>query len=635
LRLTVKGDGSEFQHSDEVLIERVADRLAVWIDNLWLAESNQRRLHQLDLSVKLGDKLTGTLDLRKVCEIILQEGCRITGCNAGHIRMFNKAERNLRLINAIGPHQDTLRQVRGTGEGMSGRAIQHRKGIFIPDVSADSRCRQVLEEDGRSKLGQTALAQVKSAVYFPLIVQRELVGTLTMHSLNPVSFGDEERAVFTDLAHRSAMALKAALMYQEIENELRAKIEALARVREIGIFFSQTRKLDELFEHILDSTLQESRVEAGIICILDQANRKWVLRAARDDDGQDQGRLSSKLKRELDFRDHDFLGKAYHSPNAIYLPDAKGDDDFRSFIASGGPGSHRDFLENIRSILVVPIRLQERCLGIIALLSKRQQVLLPATQEYLEALASYAAVAIENVRFHEEREKARQFEQLAMLGRMVSGFEHEMRNLAHDLSTTLSVAAHPRISAAERSNQLSTMEQQIGRLGEVCRQLRLFARSEHLDAFDSVDVNEVIRMALAHSARQTKGQIRVSTELQDPCSKIRGNSVQLRLALQLLFENAFEAMPNGGVLQIQTNDSAGRVEIIIADSGVGMDESTRTHCLEPFFTTKAEGGGTGLGLSVVFGIITDHSGTVGIQSVLGRGTTFRLSLPIERSVHHA
>jgi signal transduction histidine kinase len=633
LRLTVKGDGSEFQHSDEVLIERVADRLAVWIDNLWLAESNQRRLRQLDLSVRLGNKLTGTLDLRKVCEIILEEGCSITGCNAGHIRMFNKAERNLRLINAIGPHQDTLRQVRGIGEGMSGRAIHHRKGIFIPDVSADSRCRQVLEEDGRSKLGQTALAQVKSAVYFPLIVQREVIGTLTMHSLNPVSFGDEERAVFTDLAHRSAMALKAALMYQEIENELRAKIEALARVREIGIRFSQTRELDELFEHILDSTLQESRVEAGIIRILDWTNRKWVLRTARDDDAQNQGRLCSKLTKELDFHDDDFLGKAYHSPSATYLPDTKGDDDFRAFIASAGLGSHRAFLENVRSILVVPIRLQERCLGIIALLSKRQQVLLPATQEYLEALAGYAAVAIENARFHEEREKTRQFEQLAMLGALVGGFLHEIRNVAHRLSTALEVVRDPELDPADVPSYLSKMAEEIRRLSVVCTDLTVFARRDQSITFEPVDVNKMIRKILSQSSGVPSGGIKLIEELEQPAPIVKGNPVQLQQAVARLIENAIDAMPQGGILRIQSRKTGTRVEIIVQDSGIGMDENVRSQIFRPFFTTKS--GGTGLGLSVVFGIVTHHSGTVDVESGLGRGTTFRFSLPTEELARHA
>src|SRR5262249_6589782 len=70
IRLSIKANGAEFQFSDEMLIKRVADTLARWIDNLWLAEADRRRLEQLQLSVKLGDRLTGALDFNKVCEII-------------------------------------------------------------------------------------------------------------------------------------------------------------------------------------------------------------------------------------------------------------------------------------------------------------------------------------------------------------------------------------------------------------------------------------------------------------------------------------------------------------------------------------------------------------------------------------
>jgi CheY-like chemotaxis protein len=127
--------------------------------------------------------------------------------------------------------------------------------------------------------------------------------------------------------------------------------------------------------------------------------------------------------------------------------------------------------------------------------------------------------------------------------------------------------------------------------------------------------------------------IELQTELDPELPAILGVESEVREALINLVFNAIDAMPDGGTLSLRTRrqtapDGAGSSAVVeVGDSGVGMNEDTRRRCLEPFFTTKGERG-TGLGLAMVYGVAQRHDADVEIESVVGCGTTVRLSFPV-------
>jgi CheY-like chemotaxis protein len=117
----------------------------------------------------------------------------------------------------------------------------------------------------------------------------------------------------------------------------------------------------------------------------------------------------------------------------------------------------------------------------------------------------------------------------------------------------------------------------------------------------------------------------VRTNLQD-IPYVLGNASELREVLTNLIFNSVDAMPSGGSITVSTQQASEGVAVSVTDTGSGMTESERERCLEPFFTTKGEGG-TGLGLSVVYGIVQRHGGKIDIASQVGVGTTFSVHLP--------
>ena len=156
------------------------------------------------------------------------------------------------------------------------------------------------------------------------------------------------------------------------------------------------------------------------------------------------------------------------------------------------------------------------------------------------------------------------------------------------------------------------------------------------DEFAIISVNDLVGQAISLTRTKWKDEaeansivISVETTLED-VPPIRGSEVELRELLTNLIMNAVDAMPNGGTVTLGTLVEGDHVLLDVSDTGIGMTEETRRHCLEPFFTTKGDRG-TGMGLAMVYGIVQRHEGGLDIYSELGRGSKFvvRLPLPVE------
>jgi two-component system NtrC family sensor kinase len=144
-----------------------------------------------------------------------------------------------------------------------------------------------------------------------------------------------------------------------------------------------------------------------------------------------------------------------------------------------------------------------------------------------------------------------------------------------------------------------------------------------------LDVGEILRSSVNLISHQKRGnEIEFIVELSDDLPLVNADSGQLQQAVIALATNAVDAMPNGGKLTLRASASPRAVAIEIEDTGMGIPVDHMSKVFEPFFTTKEVGKGTGLGLAVCYGIITDHGGRVSVRSNVGKGTTFTILLPI-------
>jgi len=154
-----------------------------------------------------------------------------------------------------------------------------------------------------------------------------------------------------------------------------------------------------------------------------------------------------------------------------------------------------------------------------------------------------------------------------------------------------------------------------------------FSRTRTSD-HTTIDISDVIRSAerlLSHQKRTAAVEFRL--EIADDLAHVSGDPGQLQQAIIALATNALDAMSdNGGVLTISAQNDEAKVVIEVSDTGIGIPAENLTKIFEPFFTTKEIGQGTGLGLAVCYGILTEHGGSLNVQSTLGTGTTFTITL---------
>ena len=220
-----------------------------------------------------------------------------------------------------------------------------------------------------------------------------------------------------------------------------------------------------------------------------------------------------------------------------------------------------------------------------------------------------------------------QAQKLESLGSLAGGVAHDMNNV---LAAILSSAeARRRTLPADdpTARALDTIANACVRGRSVVRSLLYFARTT-VESLAPVDLNEIIDQIVDLLDKTTLKKIHLFTELQVALPPVEGDQGALSNAVMNLCINAVDAMPNGGALTLRTRRrDGGFVEVSVRDTGVGMTDDVRARAVEPFFTTKPVGEGTGLGLAMVYGTVKSHGGTLDISSTAGEGTEVTLVFP--------
>jgi two-component system cell cycle sensor histidine kinase/response regulator CckA len=224
-------------------------------------------------------------------------------------------------------------------------------------------------------------------------------------------------------------------------------------------------------------------------------------------------------------------------------------------------------------------------------------------------------------------EQLRQAQKMDALGQFAGGIAHDFNNLLTGIGGYAELAT----ASTERGTVVSRCLDGIKNAAEEATSLtsRLLAFSRrNVPERRPVDLNAIVQEAASLLERLVRSDVRVALALAYPLPAVAGDLAQLKQVVLNLALNARDAMPDGGALTIETAVSGENVILRVRDNGIGMDASTRSRALEPFFTTKPEGEGTGLGLSVVYGVVDGLGGRVSIDSAIGRGTIVEIALPV-------
>ncbi|MGA9884096.1 MAG: ATP-binding protein [Candidatus Acidiferrales bacterium] len=227
-----------------------------------------------------------------------------------------------------------------------------------------------------------------------------------------------------------------------------------------------------------------------------------------------------------------------------------------------------------------------------------------------------------------------QTEKLTSLGLLAAGVAHEVNTPLAVISNYIQMLAKQIPSDDPRQKTIERIVKQTFRASEIVNNLLNFSRTGGAQAVE-VDVNVIVEETLTLVQHPFKtAHISVAKKYSEPLPAILGSTTRLQQVFLNLFMNARDAMPGGGMLEVRTGAFNGSVEIEVTDTGAGIPPENLHRIFDPFFTTKATGRGTGLGLSVSYGIIKEHAGKVDVRSTPGKGTSFRLEFPVARKAVH-
>jgi len=568
------------------------------------ATPQERRLRQFEVLARVSSVINSTLEPKEVLNRVLAEAVRVMQATSGSLVFIDPHTQLLQIEVAIGLSRKAQQTQLAIGRGVTGWVAKMGVPLRVPDVTADARYVSVRTD-------------IRSELAVPLLVEGALIGVLNVDSTRRDAFSVEDEELLVAIANQSAQVIQNSWLYQAVAHNAR-QLESLLSVAQSVI---SSLNLQEILQHVTRDACRLMDTKVCSLMLLNPARDLLELRAYH---GAGAEYLS---KPPLPVADS-LVGFVVRRRKPLRVYNVQEHDEYR----------HTEMArkEGLVSLLSVPLVVGEMAIGALNVYTAAPYHYSNQDVRTLSALASLAAVAIENARLHEKivdvEEQLRRNERLSTLGLLAAEVAHEIRNpltvmkmLFHSLDLKFP-PEDPRTRDAE------IMSEKMDHLNKIVDQLLGYARSTE-PTFDFVDVNELLDDVLLLTRQKLRQQkIDLVRKLADGLPKVRADRGQIEQACLNLILNATDAMADGGALTVATalHSSSWRtpgdyVLLTFTDTGMGMAPEKQKQLFEPFLTTKTHG--TGLGLAIVQKIIEAHRGKIEVKSIPKRGTTFQILLP--------
>ncbi len=421
------------------------------------------------------------------------------------------------------------------------------------------------------------------------------------------------------------------------ERKLKVQLERMQLLDRITHAIGLHQELRKVFEVVLRSLEEDLAIDFAAVCLYQAEPELLVV----DCVGKRSAALGTEIgvleQAQIDV-DQNGLGRCLRG-ELVYEPDIEAAQfPFSARLASGG----------VRSLIIAPLTIEDEVFGVMVVGKRRSESFSSEDCEFLRQLATHVALAAHQARLYgalqnayqdlrQTQQTVMQQERLRALGQIASGIAHDINNaLSPAALYTQSMLMHDTALSERSREHLAVIQRAIDDVARTVQRMRAFYMPRGLElTLAPVDLNEILMQVIDltrarwSNIPQERGVVvKVESDLAAELPKILGAENEMRDALTNLLLNAVDAMPDGGTITLRTRLNARDTEVIVevVDTGIGMSETTRSRCLEPFFTTKGERG-TGLGLPMVFGMVQRHGGDLEIDSEIGRGTTMRLIFP--------
>ncbi|HUF11849.1 MAG TPA: GAF domain-containing protein [Longimicrobiales bacterium] len=569
----------------------------------------RRTVSEYEALNAVGQALLGILELEAVLAMSANEAAALVGGDGAAVLLLGPEQATVEIAAATKALEAcTHSQLRR--EGAAARLLDiGSDGALFPELRETLRCR-----------GNAEIAFPR-AVSVPLRARGESYGAL-------VAFGSAERAPF-DRRDRDMLAKLATFAAIAIDNarhfrEEQQQIRQLKTLSALAGEMAQLRSASELFQTAVRIIHHEFGFEHVSILLLDEARAELVLEAVAPEPRQPNAAFDVGYRQSLDVG---ILGHVARTGRPYLAQDTARDALFHVI----------ENWDQAQSELVLPVKVKDRIVGVINLETQRPNAFQESDLEVMQALADLIGVGLENARLVEDSRQAErqrlQAEKLATIGQLVAGLAHEINNPLAGAQSAAELLLGQELSDDVRES-LEVIRAESARAALIVRKLLDFSRPQDAE-FQLTDVIDAIEAALSLRAYEHRVQDITVVRKFTLLPPVRADVHRLQQVFLNLIVNAEHAMAGQTrprVIDIECSDRESIVEICITDTGLGIDESDLDAIFDPFFTTKPVGQGTGLGLSVSYGIIRELGGS--IRAVPHRGgARFVIRLPAVRTHH--
>jgi signal transduction histidine kinase len=548
--------------------------------------------------------------------------------------------------------------------------IEHKRPLIMSDYERDFQTYFGEHPFPKTMSGQ----RMESVTYWPLIARREIIGVLTVQCKSKNAYQPYQQSIIRTLASTTALALDNVNAYSEIE---RRKREVEEKVTE------RTAELEQSNQHI--RALSEICTDIGSTLDLNTLMNTVYnrIKLLMDVDAFSIGLFDAE-KQQIKFK-LAIEGGQYLPESVVYMTEKNSSsvwciDHKKPVVINDYARDFPRYFGNMpipkpkvgvqsASLIFWPLVVGDQIIGVLTVQSFEKNAYDEHHQDIVKTLASTTAIALDNARAYAKVEKQNReiidtqqqlvlAEKMVSLGTLTAGVAHEINNptnfvyvSAQNMHVDLekfktflfALAGDDADDEVLESfkqhfdplfEQIDTIQNGSERIKTIVQDLRSFTRLDEADN-KAVRITECLISTLNLVRSKYRDQIAFGSSFNfDP--KIHCQPSQLNQVFMNILVNACEAIDmdqesdrkTKGYVNIITDLADDQLQITFTDNGCGMDEETKNKLFEPFYTTKGVGEGTGLGMSISFGIIQDHKGSIDIISEVGKGSQFIISLPL-------
>jgi len=579
--------GRVFSDDDVTLLQTFADHAALALRNATLYEDAARRRREAEILADLARTANASLDIDVILQRVAEAARELCGSDRAMIAVRDAESDAMIVRYRAGARSDAYRNRRvEPGKGVGGQVLLTGRPFRTANYAEDARVTKDYLQWAPDDASVTSVA-------VPVRIGDRIEGLLYAQNRSPRPFGERDEAILAQLADHAAIAIKNARLFAR-EQTARAEAEETSRA-----LAESEERYHGLFDH-LPVGLYRATPEGQILA----ANPALAHILGYPDAGALMAASAVDFWEDPEER-RDALGGRIEQVGVL-----------------------RDFDARWR-----------RADGRVIWVRNNVRAIAGADGRVL-----YYEGAAEDITERKQLEaQLQQAQKMEAIGRLAGGIAHDFNNLLTVITgraEILRVRLGPDVHAAA-ARDLHLVQETARRAAALTGQLLAFSRKQVLQP-KVLDLNDVIRGMSPMLRRLIGEDVELVIIPGAGLGRVRADVGRLEQVVMNLAVNARDAMPRGGRLILETANveldeafsarqpgsrPGSHVLLSVSDTGVGMDEGTRSRVFEPFFTTKEPGKGTGLGLSMVYGIVKQHEGYVAVASAPGQGATFRIYLP--------